>query len=152
VWKQGYNLVSQQGKRTMNFDIKKQCDRELIYVEHSYMRSDERNVPLPKYIPLNAVFMGRDFRNNREAYTIQYEFRGKKYIMIVEDFTMIVRTVYQLDTAKNVGKFINTLHYIKDKDKETQRRLRQNRTEEYYLLKEGKYKHMEWEVGYSQCA
>ena len=136
----------------MNFDIKKQCDLELIYGKHSFMRSDERNVPLPKYIPFNAVFMGRDYRYGREAYTIQYEFRGKKYIMIVEDHTMRVRTVYQQNTPFNIGKFINTLPKVKDKDKQAQRRLRQNRSEEYYLIKEGKYKHMEWEVGYSQCA
>jgi len=136
----------------MNFDIKKQCDLELIYGEHSCMRSDERNVPLPKYIPFNAVFMGRDYRYGREAYTIQYEFRGKKYIMIVEDHTMRVRTVYQQDTATNICKFINTLPKLKDKDKVAQRRLRQNKSDEYYLIKEGKYKHMEWEVGYSQCA
>ena len=136
----------------MNFDIKKQCDRELVYSDHSFMRSDERNVPLPKYIPLNAVFIKRDTRDNRPVYTMQYEFRGKKYILIVEDHTMCVRTVYQMDTDYNVGKFISTLHHIKDKDKETQRRMRQNKTDEYYLFKEGKYKHMEWEVGYSQCA
>ena len=136
----------------MNFDIKKQCDLELVYGEHSCMRSDERNVPLPKYIPLNAVFMGRDYRYGREAYTIQYEFRGKKYIMVVEDHTMRVRTVYQQNTPFNIGNFINTLPKVKDKDKQAQRRLRQNRSEEYYLIKEGKYKHMEWEVGYSQCA
>ena len=136
----------------MNLDIKKQCDLELIYGEHSCMRSDERNVPLPKYIPFNAVFMGRDYRHGREAYTIQYEFRGKKYIMVVEDHTMRVRTVYQQNTPFNIGKFINTLPKVKDKDKQAQRRLRQNRSEEYYLIKEGKYKHMEWEVGYSLCA
>ena len=136
----------------MNFDIKKQCDLELIYGEHSCMRSDERNVPLPKYIPLNAVFMGRDLRHGKPAYTMQYEFRGKKYIIVVEDNTMYVRTVYQQDTATNICKFINTLPKLKDKDKVAQRRLRQNRSEEYYLIKEGKYKHMEWEVGYSLCA
>ena len=136
----------------MNFDIKKQCDRELVYGEHSCMRSDERNVPLPKYIPLNAIFMCRDTRYGKLTYTMQYEFRGKKYILIVEDHSMYVRTVYQLDTENNVGRFINTLAKIKENHKETQRRLRQNRTEEYYLLKEGKYKHMEWEVGFSQCA
>lgn len=136
----------------MNFDIKKQCDLELVYGEHSCMRSDERNVPLPKYIPFNAVFMGRDYRYGREAYTIQYEFRGKKYIMVVEDHTMRVRTVYQQNTPFNIGNFINTLPKVKDKDKQAQRRLRQNKSDEYYLIKEGKYKHMEWEVGYSQCA
>jgi hypothetical protein len=136
----------------MNFDIKKQCDLELVYGEHSCMRSDERNVPLPKYIPLNAVIIRRDLRHGEPAYTMQYEFRGKKYIIVVEDNTMYVRTVYQLDTASNICKFINTLPKLKDKDKEAQRRLRQNRSEEYYLIKEGKYKHMEWEVGYSLCA
>ena len=136
----------------MNLDIKKQCDLELIYEVHSHMRSDERNVPRPKYIPFNAVFMGKDFRDDKDSYIIQYEFRGKKYIMIVEDYTMVVRTVYQLNTSDNIGKFITTLPSQKNKDKEAQRRLRQNKSEEYFLIKEGKYKHMEWEVGYSQCA
>jgi hypothetical protein len=101
----------------MNFDIKKQCDLELVYGEHSCMRSDERNVPLPKYIPLNAVIIRRDLRHGEPAYTMQYEFRGKKYIIVVEDNTMYVRTVYQLDTATNICKFINTLPKLKDKDK-----------------------------------
>jgi hypothetical protein len=136
----------------MNLDIKKQCDLELIYEGHSYMRSDERNVPRPKYIPLNAVFMGRDYRDDKETYTIQYEFRGKKYIMIVEDYTMVVRTVYQLNTSYNIGQFISTLPSQKYKHKKAQRSMRQNKSEEYFLIKEGKYKHMEWEVGYSQCA
>jgi hypothetical protein len=65
---------------------------------------------------------------------------------------MRVRTVYQQNTPFNIGKFINTLPKVKDKDKQAQRRLRQNKSDEYYLIKEGKYKHMEWEVGYSQCA
>ena len=134
----------------MKFDIKMQCDKTLVYSDHSCSRSDERNVPLPKYVPINAILMGICFRESIPVYEIQFEFRGRKYILVV-DKSMLVRTVYQ-QSNKNVMNFVNKLPNQKDCMKDAQRRLRQNKSDEYYLIKEGKYKHMEWEVGYSQSA
>lgn len=135
----------------MNLVIKKQCDRELVYQNHAEMRSHERNVPLPKYIPMNAIIIKRDFRDGKVAYTFDYQFRGKRYVIVVEDYTMVVRTVYQQDTDCNLIKFIYSLPDEKDRMKNIQRKMRQSKTEEYYLSKQGKYKHMEWDIEYGQC-
>jgi hypothetical protein len=137
----------------MNFDIKKQCDKPLRYTDHAIERAEERNVPIPKYIPLNAVCIGKQNDNDTLAFKLEYSYIGIKYTMVVSE-DMVVFTVYppEKETIVDYVKMItNQTYAIKQK----QRNMRQNMTQEYYTHKQGKYKHMEFEAEYDtyyQCA
>lgn len=136
----------------MNVIIKKQCDKPLIYSDHAILRAEERNVPLPKYIPLNAICLAKQCDGNMTSYKLEYDYVGKKYVMVVSE-SMHILTVYE-DNA-TILDYLKTTYQQQLSMKQYQRNLRQNMTREYYTQKAGKYKHMEFDVEYDsyyQCA
>jgi hypothetical protein len=74
-------------------NIPKQADHELWYSYHALEMAKSRNVPKPKYLPLDAKCVGTKIENGQYSYTIEYTFNGLTYILILgEDGDVI--TVY----------------------------------------------------------
>jgi len=138
------------------FKIQKQCDVMLEYTNHAVQRAEERDVPMPSYIPLNTVPIAFNTSNGEVSYSLSFKYFGKKYVMVVTD-DMVVLTVYRVSDP--VVKETRVDPAVKEKRvtrkealKQYQRVLRSNKSEEYYTFKDGKYPHLEFEIGYeSYC-
>jgi hypothetical protein len=129
------------------FKIQKQCDVMLKYTNHAVQRAEERDVPMPSYIPLNTVPIAFDASNGEVSYSLSFKYFGKKYVMVVTD-DMVVLTVYRVSDPVVKEKRVTR----KEALKQYQRVLRSNKSEEYYTFKDGKYPHLEFEIGYeSYC-
>ena len=129
------------------FKIQKQCDVMLKYTNHAVQRAEERDVPMPSYIPLNTVPIAFDASNGEVSYSLSFKYFGKKYVMVVTD-DMVVLTVYRVSEPVVKEKRVTR----KEALKQYQRVLRSNKSEEYYTFKDGKYPHLEFEIGYeSYC-
>lgn len=129
------------------FNIKVQCDQKLIYSNHAIERAKQRKVPMPSYIPFDAVCDGKEIENGETHYKLVYKYQGSKYCMVVSE-SMVVVTVYGI-TSPTVVEQIQAIAKEKNSMKQHQKALRSNKTDEYYMLKQGKYRHMEFEVGYN---
>ena len=129
------------------FNIRKQCDEKLIYSNHAIERARQRKVPMPSYIPFDAVCDGMAIENGETHYKLVYKYQGSKYCMVVSE-SMFVITVYE-PTSPTVVEQIQAIANEKYSMKQHQRELRSQKTDEYYMLKEGKYRNMEFEVGYN---
>jgi len=129
------------------FKIQKQCDVMLKYTNHAVQRAEERDVPMPSYIPLNTVPIAFDASNGEVSYSLSFKYFGKKYVMVVTD-DMVVLTVYRVSEPIVKEKRVTR----KEALKQYQKVLRSNKSEEYYTFKNGKYPHLEFELGYeSYC-
>ena len=125
------------------FNIQKQCDRWLKYTNHAIERAEERKVPMPSYIPLNTELSSYDLNNGEASYTLNFKYLGMKYALVVTD-ELVVLTVYRMSEPKTTERKITR----KEALKQYQRVLRSNKSEEYYTFKDGKYPHLEVEIGY----
>lgn len=129
------------------FNIQKQCDEKLIYSNHAIERARQRKVPMPSYIPFDAVCDGKAIENGEIHYKLVYKYQGSKYCMVVSE-SMVVLTVYGL-TAPTVVEQVQSIIMEREMMKQNQKAKRSHKTDDYYMLKEGKYPHMEFEVGYN---
>jgi uncharacterized protein (UPF0179 family) len=102
---------------------------------------------MPSYIPFDAVCDGMAIENGETHYKLVYKYQGSKYCMVVKE-NMFVVTVYE-PTSPTVVEQIQAIANEKYSMKQHQRELRSQKTDEYYMLKEGKYRNMEFEVGYN---
>lgn len=129
------------------FNIQKQCDEKLIYSNHAIERARQRKVPMPSYIPFDAVCDGKAIEDSEIHYKLVYKYQGSKYCMVVSE-SMVVVTVYEL-TTPTVVEQVQAIILEREMAKQNQREKRSNKTDEYYMLKEGKYRNMEFEIGYN---
>jgi hypothetical protein len=141
------SIIPRGGKVMNVFNIRKQCDEKLIYSNHAIERARQRKVPMPSYIPFDAVCDGKAIENGETHYKLVYKYQGSKYCMVVSE-SMLVITVYE-PTSPTVVEQIQAIANEKYSMKQHQRELRSQKTDEYYMLKEGKYRNMEFEVGYN---
>ena len=132
------------------FNIQKQCDEKLIYSNHAIERARQRKVPMPSYIPFDAVCDGKAIEDSEIHYKLVYKYQGLNYCMVVSE-SMLVITVYE-PTSPTVVEQIQAIANEKYSMKQHQRELRRNKTYDSCKLKEGKYRHQEWEVGCNQFA
>jgi hypothetical protein len=102
---------------------------------------------MPSYIPFDAVCDGKAIENGETHYKLVYKYQGSKYCMVVSE-SMLVITVYE-PTSPTVVEQIQAIANEKYSMKQHQRELRSQKTDEYYMLKEGKYRNMEFAVGYN---
>ena len=129
------------------FNIQKQCDEKLIYSNHAIERARQRKVPMPSYIPFDAVCDGKAIENGEIHYKLVYKYQGSKYCMVVSE-SMFVVTLYGI-IAPTVVEEIQAIADEKYTMKQNQRALRSHKTDDYYMIKQGKYRHMEFAVGYN---
>jgi len=78
------------------FDIPKQADHELIYSKHAIERANEREVPMPKYIPFGAKFIGKRYVKEKLRYKLSYTYNDAKYFIVLSE-DKIVMTVYPFE-------------------------------------------------------
>ncbi len=72
-------------------DIPKQVDKELIYTTHALERAEQRNVPMPKYVPLNVRCSRVEVNENGIiCYTLNYDFFGTLYEMVVTEKNVVL--------------------------------------------------------------
>ena len=74
-------------------NIPKQTEHQLWYSKHALEMAKERNVPKPKYLPLDAKCVGTKIENGKFTYTIEYTFNGSTYILILGENGDVI-TVY----------------------------------------------------------
>ena len=129
------------------FNIRKQCDVKLRYTTHAIQRAEERNIPIPTYVPFNAVCDGKDIRDGDIVFRIVYKYQGSKYCMVVME-DMLVLTMFGISSQTFVEQ-MESVSKNKYSIKQHQKALRSSKTDEYYMLKEGKYRNMEFEIGYN---
>ena len=141
------SIIPRGGKVMNVFNIKKQCDEKLIYSNHAIERARQRKVPMPSYIPFDAVCDGKAIENGEIHYKLVYKYQGSKYCMVVSE-SMFVVTLYGI-TAPTVVEEIQAIADEKYTMKQNQRALRSHKTDDYYMIKQGKYRHMEFAVGYN---
>lgn len=128
------------------FDIGKQCDKKLVYSNHAIDRARQRKVPMPSYIPFNAVCDGKVKEDGEIYYKLVYKYQGLKYCMVVSE-SMTVITVYEF-SAPTVVEQVQAIIMEREMMKQHQKELRRNKTYDTCRLKEGKYRHKEIEAGY----
>ncbi len=88
------------------FKIKKQIDNELIYTTHAIERAEQRNVPMPKYVPLDVRCSRIDVNEQgKRYYTLNFDFFGKLYEMVVNEENVVLTMftpVFQPATQKEI--------------------------------------------------
>jgi len=131
-------------------NIRKQCDEKLTYTTHAIERATERSVPMPVYIPFDSVCDGKEIRDGQVVYKIVYKYKGSKFCLVVRD-DMTVLTMYAISSS-TILEQVQAIIMERDVMKQHQRELRRNKTYDSCKLKEGKYRHQEWEVGCNQFA
>jgi hypothetical protein len=81
-------------------NIPKQIDEPLGYTFHAMDRALERNVPLPKYLPINSKCLKVDKTNGQFRYTISYVYNDEEYCLVLSENYKVV-TVYPLHNYGN---------------------------------------------------
>jgi hypothetical protein len=76
-------------------NIPKQSDKPLIYTSHAKMRSYDKDIPKPKYVPLNARLVERqwDIESQSTFYKLEFTFNERPYILVVSSEWEVV-TMY----------------------------------------------------------
>jgi len=78
------------------FDIPKQADHELIYSGHAIERANEREVPMPKYIPFGAKFIGKRYIKEKLRYKLSYTYNDVEYFIVLSEDKIVI-TVYECE-------------------------------------------------------
>ena len=99
-------------------NIPKQSDRPLIYTGHAHIRAFDKDIPKPKYIPLNAQLVDKQWDKENEciSYKIKYKFNEREYVIVVSDDWRVI-TMYgdnghwhgQTKTYKRYCKMVDKL-------------------------------------------
>ena len=91
-------------------NIPKQSDKPLIYSNHAHVRSYDKDIPKPKYVPLNSRLIEKhwDVENECFSYKLEFTFNDRDYILIVSDewevFTMYTESGYWQGQTKGYAK------------------------------------------------
>ena len=123
-------------------NIPKQINTELRYTRHAYERAEMRDVPLPKYVPLDAKCVKREW--NREldnyTYTLEYKFNDAEYQMVVADDMKVV-TVFKKGnySQKSIKQVLDERRSITKNTRKPDKYVRAN-----------KYRHLEVQKGIQQ--
>ena len=131
------------------FNIQEQYNVMLSYTAHAVERAEERKVPLPSYVPFNSELLAYEHYEGGTTYSLCYKYLGIKYVAIITN-EMIVLTVYRFKQAVAKLKPVIKQRKMTRKEalKQYQRVKRVNKSEDYYTFKDGKYPHLEYEIGY----
>ena len=62
-------------------NIPKQSNHELIYSSHAIERANERDVPMPKYVPFGTKFIEANYIKGDLRYKLSYTFNDVEYIV-----------------------------------------------------------------------
>ena len=76
-------------------NIPKQNDTPLIYTFHAMDRAMEKNVPVPKYLPMNSKCFRVDNATENERFRVSYMFNGIEYCLVVSESFKVI-TVYPI--------------------------------------------------------
>ena len=74
-------------------NIPKQSNHELIYSSHAIERANERDVPMPKYVPFGTKFIEAKYIKGDLRYKLSYTFNDVEYIIVLSENKHVV-TVY----------------------------------------------------------
>ena len=128
-------------------NIPKQINTELRYSKHAKERAEMRDVPLPKYVPLDSKCVRREWNKelNNYTYTIEYKFNEIDYQIVVADDMKVV-TVYRKGDfcQKSIKQILDETRSITKNTRKPEKYVRAN-----------KYRHLEVQKGiqqYYNCA
>lgn len=84
----------------------KQIDKELVYTLHAIERAEQRNVPMPKYVPLGVRCIHVDIdKKGFKYFTLNFDFFGKVYEMVVSEQNVVLTMftpAFQPATQKDI--------------------------------------------------
>lgn len=87
-------------------NIPMQIDHELIYTTHAIERAEQRNVPMPKYVPMGVRCSKIDENENGlRSYTLNFDYFGTVYQMVVNEKNVVLTMftpVFQPATQKEI--------------------------------------------------
>jgi hypothetical protein len=124
----------------------KQIDQELVYTTHAIKRAEQRNVPMPKYVPLNVQCDKKEWCMVRKimTYTLTFIFNDSQYSMVVTDRMQVVTVFKPGFSIKSIKEVLDERQSIK---KQSPRPIGYKR--------QTKYRHLEVQKGiqqYYNCA
>ena len=76
--------------------IPKQADHELIYSSHAIKRANERDVPMPKYLPFGTKFIEAKYVRGDFRLKLSFIYNHVKYILVLSENQSVV-TVYPFE-------------------------------------------------------
>lgn len=76
-------------------NIPKQNNTPLIYTFHAMDRAMEKNVPVPKYLPMNSKCFRVDNSSENERYRVSYFYNDIEYCLVVSESFKVI-TVYPI--------------------------------------------------------
>lgn len=143
-----YNETYPPRRRRMNvLNIPKQINTLLRYSKHAKDRAEMRDVPLPKYVPLDSRCVKREWNKELDnyTYTLEYKFNEIEYHMVVADDMMVV-TVFRKGffSQKSIKQVLDERRAITKTTRKPDKYVRAN-----------KYRHHEVQKGiqqYYSCA
>ena len=77
-------------------NIPTQADHELIYSPHAIKRANERDVPLPKYLPFGVKFVSAKYVRGDFRLKLSFTYNNVDYILVISENQSVV-TVYPFD-------------------------------------------------------
>ena len=123
-------------------NIPKQINTELRYSKHAKDRAEMRDVPLPKYVPLNARCAKREWNIETKiyTYTLEFNFNDTEYQMVVTDDMKVV-TVFRkgFSIQKSIKQVLDERRAITKTTRKPDKYVRAN-----------KYRHHEVQKGIQQ--
>ena len=123
-------------------NIPKQINAELRYTLHAKERAEMRDVPLPKYVPLNSKCVKRDWNVETEiySYTLEYKYNETLYHMVVTDAMTVVTVFRKGDfSQKSIKQVLDERRSIRKTTRRPEKYVRAN-----------KYSHLEVQRGIQQ--
>ena len=122
-------------RKAMNvLNIPKQSDRPLIYSSHAQERSFDKDIPQPKYVPLNAKLVDRQWNVDEEcfSYKLEFVFNDRDYILVVSEdwrvITMMRETHFWQHRTKESSRHKKMVDKLKKHPKPYKRRQKYNHT------------------------
>lgn len=82
-------------------DIPKQSDHKLIYSNHAIERANERDVPMPKYIPFGTKFIEAHYVKGDLRYKLSYTFNNVEYIIVLSVNRHVVTVYPSIDPTED---------------------------------------------------
>jgi hypothetical protein len=93
----------------------KQIDKELIYTDHAIQRAEQRDVPMPKYVPLDVQCIKKEYDLIRKimAYTLNFTFNDNTYSMVVTERMQVLTVFKPHFSNKSVKQILDERQSIK---------------------------------------
>lgn len=98
--------------------IPDQSNQVIEFSHHSIKRAHQRDVPIPKYVPLNAKLVEYDTKNGDLCLHYTFDYNGVEYTMIINEDNYIVTLypTYELPINVKLSNAVNKYRITQEDD------------------------------------